>query len=137
VHARRYIGAHDDRGVREMPARTFVSVLTLALVVGALATPASASTRMLGTVGHRSSVTMTAADGRMASTLKPGVYLLTVRDRSRRDNFHLVGLSPVRFDRKTGLSFTGSVTWKLNLRRGDYRYFSDSHPARSRLLRVR
>jgi hypothetical protein len=124
--------------VRGMPAaRTLVAVLTLALVVGALATPASASTRLLGRVGPRSSVTLTAADGRKASTLKPGLYLLTVRDQSRRDNFHLVGLSPVRFDRKTGMHFTGSVTWKLNLRRGDYRYFSDSHQARGGLLRVR
>jgi hypothetical protein len=118
-------------------ARTSVSVLTLALAVGALATPASASTRLLATVGPRSSFTLTAADGRKVSTLKPGLYLLTVRDQSRRDNFHLVGLSPVQFDRKTGMHFIGSVTWKLNLRRGDYRYFSDAHPARGRLLRVR
>jgi hypothetical protein len=124
--------------VRKIPVmRTFAWVLPSALVVGALATTASASTRLLGTVSLRSGVTLMAANGRKASPLKPGVYLLTVRDRARRGNFHLVGLSPVRLDRKTGMRFTGNVTWKLSLRRGDYRYFSDSNAARGRLLRVR
>jgi hypothetical protein len=138
AHARGYKAPRMLTIVRETPAaRIFVLALTLALVMGALATPASASTRLVGTVDPRSSVALTLEDARKASTLKPGVYQLTVRDRARRGNFHLVGLSPVRFDRKTGIHFIGSVTWKLNLRVGDYRYFSDTHPARSRVLRVR
>jgi len=51
-----------------------------------------------------------------------GPYKLTVVDRSRTRNFHLVGSG---VDRRTSKKFTGSVTWRLQLEAGKYRFGSD------------
>lgn len=51
-----------------------------------------------------------------------GPYRLTVVDRSKSRNFHLVGFG---VNRKTGKTFRGSVTWTINLAPGTYRFGSD------------
>lgn len=51
-----------------------------------------------------------------------GPYRLTVVDRSKSRNFHLVGFG---VNRKTGRTFTGSVTWTIRLAPGTYRFGSD------------
>jgi hypothetical protein len=63
-------------------------------------------------------------EGRVVQ-LAPGSYEIRVRDRSSRDNFHLIG--PL-VNRRTSVSFSGAVTWRLRLARGLYRYRSDPHP---------
>ena len=62
-----------------------------------------------------------------------GRYVVSVRDRSRRDNFHLAGRG---VNRRTGRSFTGTATWNVSLSRGTYVYGSDRVPVKRR-LRVR
>ena len=57
-----------------------------------------------------------------ARSVTAGTYRLTVSDRSRSRNFHLVGPG---VNRKTGKAFTGSVTWRLQLAAGGYRFGSD------------
>jgi plastocyanin len=57
-----------------------------------------------------------------ATRVTAGAYRLTVVDRSRLRNFHLVGSG---VDRRTGKKFTGSVTWRLDLAAGRYRFGSD------------
>jgi plastocyanin len=57
-----------------------------------------------------------------ARTAAPGRYRITVLDRSRARNFHLVGPG---VDRRTGKPFTGTVTWVISLRVGMYRFGSD------------
>ena len=57
-----------------------------------------------------------------AKTVAPGKFRLTVVDRSRAKNFHLVGPG---VNRRTGAAFTGSVTWRLELAAGTYRFGSD------------
>jgi plastocyanin len=57
-----------------------------------------------------------------AKTVSAGPYKLTVADRSRTRNFHLVGPGVNKRTRKT---FTGSVTWRLDLGAGTYRFGSD------------
>jgi len=52
----------------------------------------------------------------------PGLYRLSVADRSRTRNFHLVGPG---VNRRTGAAFTGTVTWTVRLARGTYRFGSD------------
>jgi plastocyanin len=66
-----------------------------------------------------------------ATTAEPGRYRITVTDRSHSRNFHLRGAG---VDRRTGKSFTGTVTWKLKLDSGTYRFGSD--PKLSRRLVV-
>jgi plastocyanin len=57
-----------------------------------------------------------------AKRAAPGRYRITVVDRSRSRNFHLLGPG---VDRRTGKPFTGTVTWTLQLRAGTYRFGSD------------
>jgi plastocyanin len=57
-----------------------------------------------------------------AKAVTAGPYKLTVADRSRTRNFHVVGPG---VDRRTGKAFTGSVTWKVQLAAGTYRFGSD------------
>jgi len=57
--------------------------------------------------------------------LAPGRYELRVSDRSRKDNFHLIGPT---VNKRTSVVSSGAFTWKLRLVRGLYRYRSDAHP---------
>ena len=57
-----------------------------------------------------------------AKSVDAGAYKLTVVDRSRTRNFHLVGSG---IDRRTSKRFMGSVTWRLELEPGRYRFGSD------------
>jgi hypothetical protein len=59
---------------------------------------------------------------KLPASVVAGRYKLIVTDRSRRDNFHLVGKG---VNKRTGLRFTGTVMWPVKLERGIYRYGSD------------
>ena len=56
---------------------------------------------------------------------KAGAYAITIADRSKTDDFHLSGPG---VSKKTGVKTTGTVTWKVTLRKGTYTYRSDAHP---------
>lgn len=56
----------------------------------------------------------------------PGRYRITVADRSRVRNFHLVGPG---VNRRTGKAFVGMLTWTLQLVRGTYRFGNDPNLA--------
>jgi plastocyanin len=73
--------------------------------------------------------------GTRVRTVAAGRYRLEVRDRTRRDNFHLTGRG---VNRRTGVRAQGTVRWTLQLRAGaTYRYRSDAHPALRGTLRAR
>ena len=57
-------------------------------------------------------------------TVVAGAAKITVVDRGRTDNFHLVGPG---VNRKTGVAFRGRVTWNVALQAGRYTYRSDKH----------
>jgi plastocyanin len=57
-----------------------------------------------------------------AKRVAAGRYRLTVVDRSKLRNFHLVGPG---VNKRTGKTFTGRVTWTLRLGAGTYRFGSD------------
>jgi len=63
-----------------------------------------------------------------------GLYSIVASDRSRADNFHLIGPG---INRKTGVTSTGMVTWKVRFMAGKYRYRSDAHASLSKTFRVR
>jgi hypothetical protein len=56
----------------------------------------------------------------------PGLYVITVSDRSATDDFRIVG--PGVNVLVTGRHFVGAHTVSLSLRPGTYRYRSDAHP---------
>ena len=68
-----------------------------------------------------------------SSSGKSGRYRVVVSDRSRAGNFHLAGRG---VNKRTGVLFRGSKTWRVRLARGTYGYRNDARGPRKR-LRVR
>ena len=87
--------------------------------------PAPAVKRLTLTVGPAATIALTNAAGKRITTTKAGAYTITVRDRSKVHNAHLVGKG---VDRKSGLAATGTLTWKVRLAAGPLRFFSDRSP---------
>ena len=85
--------------------------------------------KLLATVGPRATITLRNAKGLHLHGLKPGVYSIVVRDRSKLHNFHLAGAG---VNRKTRVAGTGTVTWKLRLTKGTLRFYSDGDPKKLR-----
>jgi hypothetical protein len=104
--------------------------ITIALAFLSLLLPplTSATPQLIATAGPGYTISLTTG-GRKVIKLKRGTYVVIVRDRSKIHNFHLSGISPIRFDKKTRVSLIGTVTWKVTLVPGVYRYACDSHPA--------
>jgi len=90
--------------------------------------PPPAPRRLVASVGPSNAISLT-LDGRRVSTLTAGRYVITVRDRSRRHNFHFVGPG---LNRKTPVARTGTFTWSVTLRAGTYRFVSDPQARRVR-----
>jgi plastocyanin len=85
--------------------------------------PPPAPVALSAAVGPRRTISLRGEHGKV-QTLAAGQVVVTVNDRSRVDNFHLTGAG---VNRKTGVAFRGSVTWKLTLKPGRYTYRSDRH----------
>jgi hypothetical protein len=100
--------------------------------VGTATTPPSPPTTTAETTPPLAPVKLAAGVGpgarislRGASGLGAGKAIVTVKDASKTDNFRLVGPG---VNRATGVAFRGTVTWRLVLKRGTYRFRSDRHP---------
>lgn len=96
--------------------------------------PKPAAKKLAGSVGPGARIALRTASGARATSLKAGAYVLTVRDRSKADNFHLRGKG---VNVSTAVAFTGSKTWRIRLAKGVYKYFSNAHPALKGSVRVR
>ncbi len=90
--------------------------------------PPPAPGKLVGTVGPGSSISLKKSSGAAAKTLPAKKYILSVRDLSKTQNFHLIGPS---VNKSTGVGFTGRVSWTITLRKGTYRF--QSEPSRARL----
>jgi len=90
--------------------------------------PLPVPTRLVATVGPGNTISLT-RNGARVRTLTAGAYMIVVRDRSKRHNFHLTGLG---VNRKTAVARTGTVTWNLRLGAGAFRYVSDPQARRVR-----
>ena len=83
--------------------------------------------KLVGTVGPGSSISLKKSSGASAKTLAAGKYSISIRDLSKAHNFHLIGPG---VNKSTGVRFTGRVTWAVTLRKGAYRFQSDTNKAR-------
>ena len=83
--------------------------------------------KLLLTVGPTATITLRNAAGKALRGLTAGNYTVTVRDRSKLHNAHLVGKG---VNRKSGLAATGTLTWKVKLAAGPLRFFSDRSPTK-------
>jgi plastocyanin len=88
----------------------------LALAVGA---PAATNVgRLTATDGSGFAITMN------AKTVKPGTYVVTVKDRSNIHNFRLTGPG---VNKATSVAAVKTYTWKVTLKKGTYRFVCDPH----------
>lgn len=85
--------------------------------------PTPVAKKLVAIVGPGNTITLRTGAGGMVHGLKAGVYAITVRDRTRKHNFHLAGAG---VNRKTGIAQVATVTWKVTLRAGLLRFFSDA-----------
>ncbi|MFL6028968.1 MAG: plastocyanin/azurin family copper-binding protein [Gaiellaceae bacterium] len=99
----------------------------LALVAAAfvVASSAQAKTPLLkGETGPGFEIEVKNPAGKDLKTIKAGTYRIKVQDKSSIHNFHLFGPG---LTKKTGVSFTGDVTWTIKLKPGKYTYQCDPH----------
>lgn len=87
--------------------------------------PPPVTPKLLATVGPKNTISLRSASGATLKTVKAGTYSITVRDRSKLHNFHLVGKG---VNRKSGLAAVGTLTWRVKLSAGALRFFSDKAP---------
>ena len=74
-------------------------------------------------------ITLTKA-GKRVTTLRPGSYRITVRDRSSFHNFRLRG--PGGLNKATGIGRVGTFVWTVRLRAGRHTYVCDPHASSMR-----
>src|SRR5262245_11695057 len=103
-------------------------VLATFMAAGAYTAPADTSLfagrRLEGKVGPGFVISLL-SNGEPVTSLRPGIYWLTVDDQSSGHNFHILG--PGLDDVVTSVPFTGTVTHKIHLRHGTYRFQCDPH----------
>jgi hypothetical protein len=87
--------------------------------------PAPGATRLTAAVGPARTISLKTAAGAIVRSLKAGRYTITVRDRTKVHNFHLVGTA---VNRKTTVAGMGTFTWAVTLRRGKLSFYSDRAP---------
>jgi plastocyanin len=82
--------------------------------------------KLVLTSGPRFVITLKTAAGKAVKRMKRGTYRVTVRDRGRLHNAHVIAPG---YNRKTSpLTYKGTQTWKVKLRRtGTLRFLCDPH----------
>jgi plastocyanin len=107
-----------------------MSRLRFILAAGAVALVAAggssaATPKLIGTVGPDSSfsIKLTKA-GKKVTKLKPGKYVIVIKDTASIHNFHLKGPG---LNKKTSVSGKGTTTWKVTLKKGKYTFDCDPH----------
>jgi plastocyanin len=107
--------------------RIALAGLAVLAAVAGIASPragAGTSTRSLvGTVGPEDTIVLT-SNGHKVSSLNPGAYTITVRDKASDHDFHLSGPG---VNKTTSVGGTGTVVWHLTLRKGTYKFICDPH----------
>jgi plastocyanin len=102
-------------------AAGLLATLALAAPLGA----ATSVTKLTGTVGPGFTITLKKGTAKV-KTLKPGSYKITVNDKSNIHDFHLTG--PGVNKMITTISFKGTKTVTVKLKKGKYTYRCDPHP---------
>jgi len=102
-------------------AAGLLATLALAAPLGA----ATSVTKLTGTVGPGFTITLKKGTAKV-KTLKPGSYKITVNDKSNIHDFHLTG--PGVNKMITTISFKGTKSVTVKLKKGKYTYRCDPHP---------
>jgi hypothetical protein len=94
--------------------------------------PVKKPAALRATVGPGRSIAVNKAGLRLRS-IAAGPAVITVSDRSTKDNFHLIGPGVNRTTSKLGKA---TLVWKVTLKRGLYTYRSDATPTLRGTFRV-
>ena len=93
-------------------------------------TPPSAitpKTKLRLTSGPGFAISLSTVGGKTVKSMRTGTYTVTVRDRSRAHNAHVVAPG---YNRRTTVPFVGTQTWRVRLgRAGTLRFLCDPHAA--------
>ena len=86
----------------------------------------TAKSKLILTSGPAQVITLKTAAGKPVKAMKLGTYTVTVRDRGRIHNAHVVAPG---FNRRTSpLTYTGTRVWKVKLAKsGTFRFLCDPH----------
>jgi plastocyanin len=98
-------------------------VAAVAVAALGLSAAAQAAPTLTGTVGPGFTITLKQG-GKKVTSLKAGTYTFKIADKSNIHNFHLTGPG---VNKKTSVGAVGTVTWKVTLRKGTYKYVCDPH----------
>jgi plastocyanin len=113
-----------------MSRRLHFALVTGVVSVALLGPAPSQAATYYGRVGPGAVITLKNAAGVNVARIRAGTHTFVIRDRSSSHNFHLVKPGT---DRRTGVSFRGSRTWRVRIARGTtYRYRCDPHPSSMR-----
>ena len=110
-----------------MPRIRILLVAAIAMLALAVAGSQASTkvTTLAGTVGPGFTINLTQNGHSVKNkTLKAGTYTIKVNDKASIHNFHLFG---VGVNKKTGVSFIGTKTWTVKLKKGSYTYRCDIH----------
>lgn len=103
--------------------------LAAAVLAGAAllapATSQAAPQKLVGSVGPGFSISLKTAAGKKVTVLKPGVYAITINDRSRIHDFRLRGPGVNRAF--SGVAATGTRTATVRLSAGRYQFACQPH----------
>ena len=98
------------------------AILVPLLLLGPVPAVAATST-LKATVGPGFTITLKKG-GKEVTKLKHGTYVIKVADKSAMHNFHLKGPG---VNKKTSVSKVYTVSWKVTLTKGKYRFVCDPH----------
>jgi len=97
---------------------------TLVAIAAPTSTGMASATKLKGTTGPGFTITLKKGTA-TAKTLPPGKYSITVVDKSKIHNFRIKG--PGLNKQITSLSFKGTKTVTVTLKKGKYTYQCDPH----------
>lgn len=100
-----------------------LAIVTAALVIGATASAATKTKTLTGTVGPGFTITLKSGSSAVKK-LAPGAYKIVIHDKSNIHNFHLAGPG---VNKSTSVSAVTTVTWKVTLKKGTYKFVCDPH----------
>lgn len=87
-------------------------------------TTSGSGSTLTASVGPGFEISLTGSDGSAVTTLTPGTYTIEVDDQADIHNFHLTGPG---VDEDSGVSETGTSTWKVTVEAGAYEFVCDPH----------
>ena len=106
------------------PRRLLIALFASALLFTGIS--GAAGNDLHAVVGPDFTIFLDDGSGTRTSHLDPGVFSLTVDDRSDGHNFHLFG--PGGVDVTTGVEAVGVTTFSVTFVDGQYTYVCDLHP---------